>query len=226
MNKIKGVIFDFNGVLWWDSHIVERSWREYVSKKYNKQLDGSTIQNRIHGRSCRETLEFLEGRKLEGEELKHLIAEKESHYKKLCLDEGENFKLSPGSETLFEYLEKRNIPYTIATSSDIGNTTFFFDNLNLNRWFDFDKVAYDDGLMSGKPAPDLYIKAAENLGLSPADCMVIEDARSGIQAAISAHIGTVVALGPKNTHNDLMQIKDVTKTIERVDEIIAIISST
>ena len=225
MKKIWGVIFDFNGVLWWDSHIVERSWRDYVSTKYNRQLDHDTIQNRIHGRSCRETLESFEGRKLVGKELQLLIEEKESHYKKLCLEEGESFKLSPGSETLLEYLKSNNIPYTIATSSDLGNTTFFFKHLNLDRWFDFEKVVYDDGIISGKPAPDLYIKAANSLKLSPEECMVIEDARSGIQAAVSANVGMIIALGPKNTHGDLVQIKGVTKAIERVDEIIAMIAS-
>lgn len=66
-------------------------------------------------------------------------------------------------------------------------------------------VVYDDGTLPGKPAPDIYLRAAEKIQMPPANCMVIEDAKSGIKSACSAKIGLVVGLGPKAKHNTLLE---------------------
>jgi beta-phosphoglucomutase-like phosphatase (HAD superfamily) len=65
--------------------------------------------------------------------------------------------LSPGARGLLETLERRNIPRTIATSSEITNLNFFIEHLRLDRWFDVAKIVYDDGIRRGKPAPDIYL---------------------------------------------------------------------
>ena len=46
----------------------------------------------------------------------------------------------------------------------------------MDRWFDPRRIVYDDGTFSGKPAPDIYLRAAERIGLSPSRCIVAEDA--------------------------------------------------
>jgi len=71
----------------------------------------------------------------------------------------------------------------------------------LDRWFDVAKIVYDDGVRPGKPAPDIYLAAAENIGLAPSQCVVVEDAISGIQSAQVAGIGHIVALGRLAAHN-------------------------
>ena len=82
-----------------------------------------------------------------------------------------------------------NIPRTIATSSEITNVQFFIQHLSLHRWFDVTKIVYDDGVRPGKPAPDMYLAAARNIGIAAGECMVVEDAISGLQAAHAAGIG-------------------------------------
>ncbi|MFO0703197.1 MAG: HAD family hydrolase [Patescibacteria group bacterium] len=78
--------------------------------------------------------------------------------------------------------------------------------------------------MPGKPAPDIYLITANKLGLEPKDCMVIEDSKSGLASATSAGIGAVVALGPKDTHENLKTYGKVSQTIERLDELMSIFS--
>lgn len=59
----------------------------------------------------------------------------------------------------------------------------FFDTLGLDRWFDLDKVIYNDGTLPGKPAPDLYLKAAQRLCVAPETCVIFEDSGAGIESA-------------------------------------------
>ena len=83
---------------------------------------------------------------------------------------------------------------TIATASGEKNVRFFFEHLGLDRWFSLERVALNDGTMKGKPEPDIYWKAAELLGIRPEECVVFEDAKSGIEAACRAGAARVIGV--------------------------------
>jgi len=72
----------------------------------------------------------------------------------------------------------------LATSSNAAIQRSIFDGLGL--WPYFDAVVTGDDLTRGKPDPEAYVKAAAKLGLSPGDCLVIEDSDNGIRAAVGA----------------------------------------
>ena len=173
----------------------------------------------VHGQTNKNVQEYLLGRSVTEAESQRFVEEKEALYKTACLALGTEFKLSPGSIELFEELQAKNIPFTIATSSEIGNVRFFFEHLNLATWFNMERVVCDDGTMPSKPAPDIYLRAAKVLDLKPEDCIVIEDARSGIAAAHAAGIGHIIAMGPKETHEVLERIEGVDETVEKLDEV-------
>jgi beta-phosphoglucomutase-like phosphatase (HAD superfamily) len=135
------------------------------------------------------------------------------------LDQGEEFKLSPGAVDLLVFLIAHQIPRTITTASEKTNLDFFVDHLHLDRWFDPSLIVYDDGTRPGKPAPDIYLQAARYLGLAPAQCVVVEDSRSGIEAAHAAGIGHVVALGPADKHHELARLSGVHQSFEGLGEL-------
>ena len=112
----------------------------------------------------------------------------------MCLKDVANFHLVPGAESLLDYLVEHRIPHTIATASGIVNVEFFIRNFRLDRWFDPDKIVYDDGSLQGKPHPDIYQKASRTVGVAPEKCIVIEDAVSGIESAYRAGIGKIIAV--------------------------------
>lgn len=58
----------------------------------------------------------------------------------------------------------------------------------LCRSLDVGLIGYDGGIRAGKPTPDIHLQAAGNLGLAPAECVVVEDSRSGMEAAQAAGI--------------------------------------
>jgi beta-phosphoglucomutase-like phosphatase (HAD superfamily) len=220
MTTYKGIIFDFNGVLWWDNHLQEQSWRDFSTKIRGTPLSNEEMAVHMHGRNNQHLQEYLAGRPVTGQELEDLVEEKETAYRQLCLAQGENFKLSPGAIDLLNFLVERHIPYTIATASGQTNLDFFVEHLKLEHWFNLNQIVYDDGTRPGKPAPDIYLKAARNLGLPPTACFVVEDSHSGIQAAHAARIGWIVALGPVNTHRKLASLDGVDAVIENLGQIL------
>ncbi|QRK10077.1 HAD family phosphatase [Archangium violaceum] len=219
----KGVIFDFNGVLFWDSHLQERAWRELSAEVRGTPFTDEEMRLHVHGRINAYTLSYLLGRTLTPVEEQSLTQRKEGAYRRLCLVDREAFRLSPGAQELLESLRRRGIPRTIATSSPRVNLDFFIEHLSLGRWFNSADILYDDGTFPGKPAPDIYLKAAARLGLAPADCVVVEDAVSGIVAACRAGIGCIVALGPVERHAELLALEGVTAAIARLDELPALL---
>jgi beta-phosphoglucomutase-like phosphatase (HAD superfamily) len=217
MTAYQGLIFDFNGVLWWDNHLQEQSWRQFSAAMRGTPLSDEEMAVHVHGRTNSHTLGYLAGRSLSAGEVEELGEQKESLYRQLCLDLGAAFQLSPGAADLLDWLVAQGIPRTIATASGKRNLDFFVDHLHLDRWFDVPAIVYDDGSRPGKPAPDLYLQAAANLDLAPAQCIVVEDSHSGIQAAHAAGIGYIVALGPASTHSQLAQLEGVREVIDSLE---------
>src|SRR5207244_2576935 len=102
----------------------------------------------------------------------------------------------PGAEQLFDILKEKRIPFTIATSAPAINVNFYVQQFHLDTWFDIDKIVFDDGTMPSKPAPDMYLLAAKKMGIPITECIIIEDSRSGIAAALNAKAGKIIGLGP------------------------------
>jgi beta-phosphoglucomutase-like phosphatase (HAD superfamily) len=214
--KFSGIIFDFNGVLWWDNSLQEQAWRQFAEQQFGISLMSEEMTVQVHGRNNQHTFEYLLGAKLETDEVRRLSEQKERIYRGFCLAQGDEFKLSPGAEGLLGGLAAHKILRTIATASGKENMDFFFEHLYLDRWFARAQIVYDDGSRPGKPAPDIYLQAAEKLGLKPMDCVVVEDSLSGIQSAQSAGVGHIVALGSIDENLKLSQLDGVDQVIEEL----------
>jgi HAD superfamily hydrolase (TIGR01509 family) len=217
--KYSGIIFDFNGVLWWDRVLQEQAWRRFAKQQFGISLTDELLETEVHGRNNRHTLEFLSKRELDKNEVRQLSEQKESYYRDLCLALGDEFKLSPGAEILLNQLAAYEIPRTIATASGKENVDFFREQLLLDRWFDPREIVYDDGSNPGKPAPEVYLQAAKRLLLQPAACIVVEDSLSGIQSARSAGIGYVVAVssGENVEHKQIDGVDQVINNLGGLD---------
>jgi beta-phosphoglucomutase len=192
MGKIKGVIFDFNGTLFWDSRLHEQAWRTFAIDHAKKQMTDYDMKNHVHGRINRDIIQFILNKKLNPEEIQEFSDIKEKIYRKLIFMDKSYLKLAPGTEALLNYLKEINLPMNIATSAEGSNLDFYFEYLKINRWFDQLKVAYDDGTIKPKPAPDIFIKAAANINLDIRDCLVAEDSLTGIMSAQNAKAARII----------------------------------
>lgn len=199
MSKIQAVIFDFNGTLYFDSHLHIEAWKRFLSRYNFPSMTEEQFKEKFLGRNNTEIMEMLHGCKLDPARIEELAEEKEAIYRDICLERPDELKLVAGAEAFFDALKANGIPFTIATGSGKSNLDFYFDVFRLDRWFDYSLVVYDDGTMPGKPDPTLYLKAVAGIGMDPAECMVFEDSFSGIHSAHNAGIGRIAAISlPEN----------------------------
>lgn len=216
---MKGIIFDFNGTLFFDSHMHYEAWRIFSKKLRGYEFTDQEMREKMFGRTNTDIIEYAIGKKPSTEMVEKLAKEKEGWYRQMCLDNPETFILAPGAECFLDYLKENNIPMTIATMSEWDNVEFYIKEFKLNRWFDLDKIVYSNGEIPGKPAPDIYEIAAKNIGLNPEDCIVVEDAISGINAANAAKIGMIIAIASVESDNLYKSIPCVKQIIHTFDEI-------
>ncbi len=211
--NILGIIFDFNGTLLWDSKQHELAWRTFAQQLCRKKISEMEFQEHIHGYNNESIFEYLFGTSLPKDTLLELSKKKESLYRKICTEQLD-FHLAPGATELLNYLKRNNIPCAIATASEKTNVDFYINKFHLNQWIENDKIIYNDGSISGKPAPDIYMKAALSINTAPQNCVVFEDAISGIKSAHAAGIGKIIAVVHESNRKPIAMMKEVHATIQ------------
>lgn len=218
---MKGIIFDFNGTLYWDSQLHYDAWTEYSAILRGTPFTKEEMRSKMFGHTNEDIIEYAIGRKPTKEMVEKYGKEKEALYRKRCLLDRDNFKLAPGAVEFLGYLKENNIPRTIATMSEWDNVEFYIKEFNLARWFDIDKIVYSNGKIPGKPAPDIFLIAAEKIGLAPEECIVVEDAIAGINAAKAAGIGKIVAidsLEPIEFYQNVEGLAGIIKSFDEFDK--------
>ncbi len=215
---MKGIIFDFNGTLYWDSKLHYDAWREFSALLREKPFTDEEMREKMFGHTNEDIIEYAIGKKPTKEMVEKYGKEKEALYRKRCLLDPENFKLADGAIELLDFLKENNIPRTIATMSEWDNVEFYIKEFQLEKWFYLDKIVYSNGTIPGKPAPDIFLIAAEKIGLEPKDCVVVEDAIAGINSAKSAGIGKIIAIASLEPDEFYQKIDGVEKIIHNFHE--------
>lgn len=107
-------------------------------------------------------------------------------------------ELKPGVVELLDYLNKRGILAAICTATDYERAQDYLTRVGIfNR---FDKIICASMVDFGKPRPDIYLYAVEQLGLAPSECMALEDSPNGVKSAAAA--GCVTVMVPDLTEPD------------------------
>ena len=194
----RGILFDFNGTLFFDSAKHKEAWQIFLPEKLGVDITEEEVRKNCLGQSNHEILTRYFGADLSKSEIDRLANEKESLYRSLCKKDDKTFHLVKGAEAYFEHITELGIPFTIATGSEIGNVKFYFEEFGIGKWFSLDKMIWDDGILPGKPNPELYLKAAEKIGVSASECLIFEDSRSGVLAARNANAHAIVQLVEKD----------------------------
>ncbi len=192
--KIKGILFDFNGTLFFDSLLHIAAFKKYFTAHGKEEPTAEFIITEIFGRSNQRIYADQFDPNATDEEWQRFGDEKEGLYREGCLAEPELMKYTDGVPEMLDYLKANNIPYCLATGSGMDNLSFYMEHMDLGRWFNEDNIVYFDGSFQGKPEPDTYLLAAKKLGLSASECVVFEDGTSGILAANRANAAKVICV--------------------------------
>ncbi len=188
--RIKGVIFDLDGV------IVDTAEHHYLAWKRLCEELGIPCpperKDQVRGVSRRRSLEIiLDGREVTDEEAEELMARKDRYYQELI--QGLSPKdLLPGVRELLFDLRQKGVRVAVATVSK--NARDVLMRLEILQEFDVLIDGYSGA--RSKPEPDLFLYAAAKMGIPPSECLVLEDAPAGIEAAEAAGM-YAIGVGPE-----------------------------
>ncbi|MDX2240862.1 MAG: beta-phosphoglucomutase [Leptolyngbyaceae cyanobacterium bins.302] len=192
---IQAVIFDLDGVITDTSEFHYQGWQRLADEEglpFDRQMNES-----LRGISRRESLQrMLNGREVTDEQFQEMMDRKNRYYLDLIRTITPNHLL-PGVAQLLDDLQAAGIKIALGSSSK--NAPEVLQRLGIAHYMD--AIADGNSVTQSKPAPDVFLHAAHQLTLAPEHCIVVEDAASGIEAAMRAGMWAI-GLG------ELSRVKD------------------
>ncbi|MFH1426870.1 MAG: HAD family phosphatase [Candidatus Kerfeldbacteria bacterium] len=194
MKTFTAAIFDLDGVIIDSTEAHRESWK-IVLAEYGLEFNEEKFIETF-GIKNDDVVPLLFG-KTDPDEIVVIADKKEAAYR----DEFRRLPvLVPGIEEYLRYLKDRSIPLAVASSAPKKNIDMTFE---LYSFMDlFDTVVEADDVVNGKPHPEVFLKAADNLGIKPNQTVVFEDAIAGVEAGKAAGM-FVVALATSHPPEDL-----------------------
>lgn len=195
MGKIKGVIFDLDGVIVSTDEYHFRAWNQLAesegiafSRSDNERLRGVSRMESLDIILEKATKEYSDDEKVE------MATRKNEIYRELLKNLTPD-DILPGVSDLLAGLRGRGIKMAIGSSSK--NAQPILKAIGLDDAFDV--IVDGTHISNSKPDPEVFSKAGEQLGLAPQECLVVEDADAGVEAGVAAHM-PVLAVGAASGH--------------------------
>ena len=216
---IKGVIFDFNGTLFFDSPKHVLAWGRMSEELRGHGISVEEMQSHFYGVPNNRAIEYMLQKECDEEELNKYSELKEAYYRDFCREDKEMLHLVAGAHEFFDALVEKKIPFTIASASIKPNIDFFVESFELEKWFDPEKIVYDDGSYANKQK--MFEHAAEVIGVPIEDCLILEDSDSGIRDAYAVgcrNIIVVDSMGIAAKHEGKPGVVKIVKDLTELDE--------
>jgi beta-phosphoglucomutase len=187
--NIKAIIFDLDGVLTNTSEYHYKAWK-MLADELGIHFDRN-INEKLRGIPRKESLEIMLGGKKFSEAEKNRMMDVKNDYYVDLLTQMTPDDILPGVPELLREIRKAGIKIGIGSSSKNAKTVI--DKLKLESFID--SISDGHSVDNHKPAPDLFLHCAANLAASPKEAIVVEDAESGVEAALNGGFWAI-GLGP------------------------------
>ncbi len=203
MKNIKLIIWDFDGVIADTEKLYLDNRLKALNDFYQLEWDFETVKHHIGGMSNRSATDVL---KKQGVITDNLFWQEVSRLDKKNIKAG--FDLIP---YIKKVLKKVKYNQCLATGGDFSRTKTKIKLGGLDSFFSRKNIFTAEMVKNGKPAPDLFLLAAEKMGVQPEECLVIEDSLPGLKAAIKAGMTPIAFVGADihNTHEYREKIQDM-----------------
>lgn len=210
---IKAVIFDMDGVIVDSEPLHYKVFMEYTKSNFGLSISDEEYNTFIGTTNLHiySTLQQKYG--IEGD-LESLIED----YEEKCLDfllSSKSEKPIQGVDVLVKNLHKNKIKLALASSSPKKSINAILGLFDLDQFFDV-KVSGQE-VEHSKPAPDIFLRAAELLRVSPQECLVFEDSRNGVMAAKTAGMQCIAYHNPNSGNQDLSQADRIIENFAQID---------
>ncbi len=208
---IKAFIFDMDGVII-DSEPMHLEIDKMVMKDFGIKIPDEELNVFVGVTNIQMWSELRASHKLKAS-VEELL-EKQNEYKKQMFGRGD---LSPinGITELIEDLKDKGIKIGLASSSSKEFIELVLRNLNI--YDEFNIIVGGGDVSNSKPAPDIFLKAAEFLKVAPEECMVLEDSSHGVKAAKTAGMKCIAFKNPNSGEQDLSLADLAVDTLENLN---------
>jgi len=186
----KAVIFDLDGVLV-DSAICHYKAWKLIADEFNIEFDEKRGELTRGVSRLESLMVVLNGHKVSDEQIEELMQKKNDLYIELVDKAGDELLL-PGVKEFLSKLQEKGFKLAVASSSK--NTPALLKQAGLDKGY-FDAIADGNDIKNTKPDPEVFLLAAERVGISASNSLVVEDAEAGIEGAKAAKMGTF-GVGP------------------------------
>lgn len=191
---VKGVLFDMDGIVLDTEKLYTYFWKEAArSLGYPMTIEQGLGMRSLSREAGERQLKAYLGESVDYKEVRNKRIEMMNAY-----IEVHGVDTKPGIHELLTFLKERGIRTAIATSSPLDRTKKYLTQVRLVE--EFDELVSGHMVEKGKPEPDIYLYAAEKLGLQPEECLVLEDSPTGIRAAYAA--GCIPVMVPDQDQPD------------------------
>lgn len=214
------VIFDFDGVLV-DSEVMSLSTLRDTLRVYGADLTDAEVRARFLGGSIRQIVGFLNGLDAPSRPVETFEA---AWYETLFARFRTDLKPMPGALALLDHLDGMGMGYCIASGGSVTRLGVALEVTGLGARFG-NRVYSADMVARGKPAPDIFLYAARQMGFDPDACVVIEDSPAGAQAAHAAGMRAVGFVGGGHLRDRAKDHRDILVALHAeavVDDLLAI----
>lgn len=218
--NIKAVLFDMDGLMFDTEKLSTQAYIKAAEKQgYKMSVEETHL---VLGFNVESTYKFFEQyfEKLDnGVDGKKLVDYHYEYIENILYTKGPD--KMPYLEELLDYLKENNYKIAVASSSDLDHIKNNLEKTGVNHYIDV--IASGEEVENGKPAPDVFLLAAERLNISPENCLVLEDSKFGIQAAHSANMRVIMV--PDSIKPD-EEIKKLTyKIVANLSEVVTILEN-
>lgn len=210
-------IFDLDGVIVDTAKYHYKAWKKLAN---DLGFDFTLEQNELlKGVSRVQSLEILLdiGKvSLPNEEKQRIMQDKNTHYLEFIGQMGQD-EILDGMHGVLLYLKDKNIPFSLGSASK--NARLILKQLELIDLFD--AIVDGNDVSKAKPDPEVFLIAAKKLGVAPSNCIVVEDAIAGVEAANNAGM-TSIGIGASDTLNKASRVYSTTSelTLDVINELI------
>ncbi len=187
---IKAVVFDMDGVIFDSEKLYRKHWM-ITGSEYGIPEDlMHELCNLMAGSTKERNEKMMKARFGEDFDYMTFRSKTMTRMDQDILENG--VELKPGVVELFDYLKEHGIKIGLATSTQQERAERNLTNAGIIAYFD--DIVYGGVVANGKPAPDIYLKACENLRVNPEDAVGIEDSINGVKSSAAAGLYTVMVV--------------------------------